>query len=1163
MLTQAMFDLEVHIGYRARQKNTLFCTVSLRLTSTNQQTTLLADQVEIECDLDRLDALLRRGDMQEYGIALTQMMFWPPALYEAWHSVKQHIENGVLLHLRFTFEADEGGSELFALRWETLCDPSSKQPLAMHSNILFSRYRAIEPAYVVPEMVEPTLLVAIANPQGIEEDFALAPIDVDTEIMGLEGDYLYHRQQQGPILARGLTTGCTLPNLQQALQYPITILYLVCHGALIEGEPCLYLEKNDGTTDIVTGDAFCQMIKRLPNKPRLVVLAACQSANPGDGGRNALGVLLNKAGIPAVVAMSGSIEMQAVAVGIPTLFRSLAGAGNIATALAQARTAIAATPQELGMERRDDWGQLVLITSAADGQLWKALHSSPVPRCESPQEKEPGQFLGRADLITAIIKTLQHSAQSSQVCTIYGPPGAGKTDLLRWIGIDIRTTAHFYDGVLYAEFGLRPDIPAVLKGWIRSFGEVPPDTQVLPELYEKLNEVLSKRCVFVIIDDLWEEALEEVRSIVNQLGARCRMLVSAREIALAETLSNVSEPRPVHVEGIGVEEALNLLRRFANKKRDLITPELSVARNLVQGLDRLPLAVRLAGGLLASYPKQKAPCARLLNTWESSLKDLRERGGHKRDTIYISLEAIIARSYDGLPANLRRAARQLGAFGNDRPSWDIHALKAVWGIEEREAERWRRELMERSLIFERNTTGEESRDGMYQTIAAFLAHPSKNKMKEFATLREAEHRHSNYFLTLSQTWAAELIGDNQSEALRIFANERSNLIILIERAIRDADVHTMLAFGAAIWRFWTMSGDLVRGQQWLDTILQQPDVQQVDASHPLCEQKAAVLFAAAELARARNQLLLAEQHLERALALYQKRLAILSPDQRTQRDSISFEMARVYYTRAGILWQKADTVEKLSDIQSYLNKALEGFKADPWRTAMTEALIGMTYYALGQHKEAVDWLEQSVSAFRDKDDYHYILYLNELAWTRFHAHLQASVPDPAAQPRREFAEALRLRREQQQSPEGDEEASDDEASKPSHEDEIEAIIYQNIGWMEAVVGNIQPAREALAKAVYMFHTQEDFDGIAACLDAYTVLAMTQQQWQQAAHLLGLCQQMHEDPKVETKRRLFDQQQHEHRRALVQQELTQLSYDYEALVHHGRNASLESELAKLY
>jgi hypothetical protein len=160
----------------------------------------------------------------------------------------------------------------------------------------------------------------------------------------------------------------TLDGIIAQLRDGPDFLYLVCHGALLEAGPQLWLENDAGLTDVVSGEELVAHLRDMRELPRLVVLASCQSAGQGDDARSddagalsALGPRLAEAGVPAVLAMQGNVTMQTVEQFMPVFFHELQRDGQIDRAVAAGRGAV---------RERHDWWVPVLFTRLESGRLF-------------------------------------------------------------------------------------------------------------------------------------------------------------------------------------------------------------------------------------------------------------------------------------------------------------------------------------------------------------------------------------------------------------------------------------------------------------------------------------------------------------------------------------------------------------------------------------------------------------------------------------------------------------------------------------------------------------------------------------------------------------------------------------------------------------------------
>jgi hypothetical protein len=319
-------------------------------------------------DLERLRALAL--DDGTYGQRLTEGLLADSAVRTAFAQARAAAQSqGAVLRLRLLI--GPSAPDLHTLHWETLRDPQDGSPLFTGEQILFSRYLSSldwRPAGPRPKGALRAVVV-VASPAGVERykpgGQPLAPLDVDGEVerarAGLAGI---------PITVLASGGSATLDKLTGALRDGCEVLYLVCHGALIQGEPHLYLEDDADEVKAAAGSELVARLKELRRPPRLVVLASCQSAGTGEETRSsdegalvALGPRLAEAGVPAVLAMQGTVTMQTVALFMPVFFRELQRDGQIDRAMAVARGAVREQP---------DWWVPVLFMRLKSGRLWYA-----------------------------------------------------------------------------------------------------------------------------------------------------------------------------------------------------------------------------------------------------------------------------------------------------------------------------------------------------------------------------------------------------------------------------------------------------------------------------------------------------------------------------------------------------------------------------------------------------------------------------------------------------------------------------------------------------------------------------------------------------------------------------------------------------------------------
>jgi len=315
----------------------------------------------VEFDFEQIR--LKMLDPQAYGAYLSACLFADSALKAAFAQARSSAQ--VLnAPLRLRLFIGPTAPELHSLRWETLRDPLDGSPLLTSQQVLFSRYLSSsdwQPVRLRPRG-ELRALVMIANPNNLSA-YKLAPIDVRAELLRVAA--ALGNIAITPLVVRG---SVHLNAMVERLSEGFDILYLVCHGAIIKGEPRLWLENREGNAAVIAGSDLVQRLIELEQRPRLIVLSSCQSAGSGDqprvgdnGALSALGPRLAEAGVPAVIAMQGNVSIKAMAQFMPAFFKALQRDGQIDQAIALARSTI---------RESDDFWMPVLFMRLRSGRIW-------------------------------------------------------------------------------------------------------------------------------------------------------------------------------------------------------------------------------------------------------------------------------------------------------------------------------------------------------------------------------------------------------------------------------------------------------------------------------------------------------------------------------------------------------------------------------------------------------------------------------------------------------------------------------------------------------------------------------------------------------------------------------------------------------------------------
>jgi len=256
-----------------------------------------------------------------------------------------------------------------------------------------------------------------------------------------------------------------------------------------------------------------------------------------------------------------------------------------------------------------------------------------------------------------------------------GLGGVGKTTLALAVGRIEGIDTFFPDGVLWAELGPSPVTRTLLNDWGRALG-----MDLIPERDEsacrdRLRDVLSRRQMLLIVDDVWKV---EQGSLFQVAGPHCRTLFTTREMLIAHDL--VTRARTLRVDELSLEASLQMLSALVP---EAVIADQRTAQRLCEKLEYLPLALKLAGRLLANEADVPRRMQRLMDELiehreaRLALEQFEGRKGIDEDHP-VSLRAILGLSVDRLSSLDRERFAQLAVFGGEPLTWEIKAAAYVW-----------------------------------------------------------------------------------------------------------------------------------------------------------------------------------------------------------------------------------------------------------------------------------------------------------------------------------------------------------------------------------------------------------------------------------------------------------------------------------------------------
>jgi len=593
-------------------------------------------------DMDTLRAL--EGQAAAYGQALTSALFADARLAAAFAAERGRAEGqGVPLRVRLLLS---NGAGALGLRWELLGDPQSGIPLSLGRGVYFSRYLLPEGGASAPlpaRRAALRALAAAANPSNLGS-YQLERIDAAKELERAERGLSPIRVERLPSAPGDL---CTLERLASRAE-GADILYLACHGAYRRKVTSLFLEGEDGKVKRATGEELCLRLGQLEDPPRLVALAACESAGPGTGeALSTLGMMLVAAGIPAVVAMQGPVSAVTLDLFLPRFFKELAQDGRIDRAMAAARLVASEQP---------DWWAPALFMRLRSARLWEgeppgaplAVSTLAIPH-EVPAP--PPNFIGR----DAELAEMEAAVEAGcRVINIHGTNGVGKTAAAR--ELVRRLQARYPGGQAYLDLqgagGLSAVTPAqalayLIQKFDPTLAQLPVDEKLLRG---RLQSLLCGRRALLVLDNA--SGLAQVEAFLPPPES-CLVLVTSWERLESEDAAIFNRL----LGKLSAADATRLLGLLAPRAAPRAAELAERCEYLRQALDSIARRLNKTPGL--------------------SLEDLLALLDDAGERLEITgAAAMLQVSYDMLAPARKKDWRRLAVFAAD---FDAAAAAWVWG----------------------------------------------------------------------------------------------------------------------------------------------------------------------------------------------------------------------------------------------------------------------------------------------------------------------------------------------------------------------------------------------------------------------------------------------------------------------------------------------------
>ncbi|MEU7003423.1 tetratricopeptide repeat protein [Nonomuraea sp. NPDC046570] len=423
------------------------------------------------------------------------------------------------------------------------------------------------------------------------------------------------------------------------------------------------------------------------------------------------------------------------------------------------------------------------------------METSPGWRRNGNLPVELASFVGRDDQLLRLTEMLA----TSRVVTVVGSGGVGKTRIA--VKAATRARDRFPDGVWMVDLSQVRDPELLPHALSAAMGLR--DRSRRTEM-EFLLEYLRDKKLLLLLDTC-EHLVEACGALVEELmaGPGLQILATSRQPLGLDFEQRM--PLPPLDEGDAVELFLDRARQVLPGS----VPDRQVVSEIVQHLDRIPLAIELAAGRLPALSAEQ-----ILSLLSDRFRLLRREAGSTVPNRHHALRTAMGWSHELCEPVERLLWARLTVFAG---AFDLAAAKYICAsdeLPEASVVETLRGLVDKSILT--RLPGSE-RYRMLDTIRAY----GRERLKDLDETSWLTARYRDYYLDLAKraerSWSQ---GSRQVYWYDQMMREHSHLRAVMEHCLSDqAGIELGLDLAASLWFLWHGCGLTGEGGHFLDRAL--------------------------------------------------------------------------------------------------------------------------------------------------------------------------------------------------------------------------------------------------------------------------------------------------------------------------------------------------------
>jgi aquaporin TIP len=199
---------------------------------------------------------------------------------------------------------------------------------------------------------------------------------------------------------------------------------------------------------------------------------------------------------------------------------------------------------------------------------------------------------------------LEYEDPKGFVIPIVGLGGMGKTTIAKFVYTAKET--NMFDVKAWVHVSMDFNVKKIITSIISQVeGSIPPSNATLQHLISHLDRILCGKFYLIVLDDLWEETIHNLKELMNMLQSGkkgSKIIVTTRSEMVVSTLSTISSSYyhifdPIKLDGMSDDECWSIMKP-RNLEKGQAIDIVHIGKQIAQRCNGVPIVAKTLGYMM-------------------------------------------------------------------------------------------------------------------------------------------------------------------------------------------------------------------------------------------------------------------------------------------------------------------------------------------------------------------------------------------------------------------------------------------------------------------------------------------------------------------------------------------------------------------------------------